>query len=129
MPEETMASAISRTILSLTWLRNLFQLFQPMGGVLARPLLFTAAGKGRETGGALGGRGLGTSVETRASSTTWGAPRPGPPGPRPGAAPGGGWPGAPPGPAPGGGPPRPGPRPPPNRGTVSFSFSPSRVPG
>src|ERR1039457_6720589 len=38
MPEEAMASAISRTDLSSTLPANSFQLFQPMGGVLARPL-------------------------------------------------------------------------------------------
>jgi hypothetical protein len=37
MPLETMASAISRTDLSSTLPANLFQLFQPMGGVLAKP--------------------------------------------------------------------------------------------
>src|ERR1035437_6604587 len=35
MPLETMASAISRTFLSSTRPANLFQLFQPMGGVSA----------------------------------------------------------------------------------------------
>src|ERR1041384_222408 len=74
MPDVTMASAISRTILSLTWLRNLFQLFQPIGGVLARPLDFTAAaGAGRVTGAGRGGRGAGGSVDTRESSSTTGA--------------------------------------------------------
>src|SRR5262249_23849021 len=36
MPLRAMASAISRTTLSLTPRRNLFQLFQPIGGVFAR---------------------------------------------------------------------------------------------
>src|SRR5260370_20239670 len=107
MPLLTMASAISRTILSLTWLRNLFQLFQPMGGALAWPLYLTAVvGMGRDTGAGRGGSGLGTSVETRANSTTWGWP------PRP-----------PPGPP---GPPRPGPRPC-GAGTVRFILPPSTI--
>src|ERR1035441_6286457 len=89
MPVLTMASAISRTILSLTWLRNLFQLFQPMGGVLAMPLYLTVVvGMGRDTGAGRGGRALGTSVETRANSMTWGWPPGPPPGPRT-AVPGG----------------------------------------
>ena len=74
MPLLTMASAISRTILSLTWLRNLFQLFQPIGGVLARPFDFTGSGIGSETGAGRGGSGLGVSVETRLNSTTCGWP-------------------------------------------------------
>src|SRR5579872_4956875 len=73
MPLLTMPSAISRTILSLTWLRNLFQLFQPMGGVLARPLERTGSGLGRVTGAGRGGSGAGGSLDTRASSRTWGA--------------------------------------------------------
>src|SRR6266550_4282898 len=36
MPDVTMASAIPRIISSLTLQPNLFQLFQPMGGVSAR---------------------------------------------------------------------------------------------
>src|SRR5690349_12247376 len=36
MPLDTMASAISRTVLSSIFSANLFQLFQPMGGVRAR---------------------------------------------------------------------------------------------
>src|SRR5689334_1890875 len=36
MPLDTMASAISRTVLSSILSANLFQLFQPMGGVRAR---------------------------------------------------------------------------------------------
>src|SRR5450755_704250 len=99
MPLLTMASAISRTILSLTWLRNLFQLFQPMGGVLAWPLDLTAvAGMGRDTSAGRGGRAEGTSVEMRANSMTWGwppRPPPGPPGPPAGPRPAaGGVPGA-----------------------------------
>src|SRR6266550_1985255 len=38
MPELTMASAICRIISSLTLHPNLFQLFHPIGGVLANPL-------------------------------------------------------------------------------------------
>jgi hypothetical protein len=38
MPLETMESAICRTNVSVTPQPNLFQLFQPMGGVSARPL-------------------------------------------------------------------------------------------
>ncbi len=37
MPVATIASAVSRTICSLTLQANLFQLFQPIGGVSARP--------------------------------------------------------------------------------------------
>src|ERR1051326_4014720 len=74
MPLVTMAPAISRTILSLTWLRNLFQLFQPMGGVRASPFDFTASvGAGSVTGAGRGGSGAGDSVDTRASSSTCGA--------------------------------------------------------
>src|ERR1039457_3971263 len=108
MPDLTIPSAISRTIWSLTRLLKLFQLFQPIGGVLARPLDFTGAGIVKETGAGLGGRGFGTSVETRASWKTGGgraarpgaAPGPGPgvAAPAPGTAPGA--PGAPPGPRP-----------------------------
>src|ERR1035438_1787187 len=84
MPVLTMASDISRTILSLTWLWNLFQLFQPMGGVLDMPLYLTAVvGMGRETGAGRGGSALGASVETRANSMTRGCPPRPPPGPRP----------------------------------------------
>src|SRR2546423_14549491 len=36
MPLDTMASAISRTVLSSTFSANLFQLFHPIGGVDAR---------------------------------------------------------------------------------------------
>src|SRR5215471_5923414 len=73
MPLVTMASAISRTILSLTWLRNLFQLFQPIGGVLPKPLDFTAAvGAASVTGAGRGGSGAGDSVDTRDSSSTVG---------------------------------------------------------
>src|SRR4029077_8496294 len=36
MPLDTMASAISRTVLSSILSANLFQLFQPIGGVRAR---------------------------------------------------------------------------------------------
>src|SRR6185369_13691645 len=38
MPLDTIASAISLIRFSLTLQANLFQLFQPIGGVLARPL-------------------------------------------------------------------------------------------
>src|SRR5260370_445816 len=38
MPDLTMASAIPRTSSSLTLQANLFQVFQPIGGVRARPL-------------------------------------------------------------------------------------------
>src|SRR5436305_9105215 len=37
MPEETIASAVSRTTFSFTLHANLFQLFQPIGGVSASP--------------------------------------------------------------------------------------------
>jgi hypothetical protein len=37
MPELTIASALLRTICSFTLQANLFQLFQPIGGVRARP--------------------------------------------------------------------------------------------
>src|SRR5260370_18976212 len=73
MPLFTIASAISRTILSLTWLRNLFQLFQPIGGVRASPLARTGSGIASETGAGRAGKGAGASFETRDSSTTWGA--------------------------------------------------------
>src|SRR6266567_3738943 len=116
MPVLTMASAISRIILSLTWLRNLFQLFQHMGGVLAMPLYFTGSGICRETGAGRGGSGLGASVETRVNSTTWGCP------PRP---PAGGPAGA--GAAPGVGP-RPAPPRPAGTGSLSFIVPPSTVP-
>ncbi len=45
MPEATIASAVSRTVCSLTSQANLFQLFQPIGGVRARPFgaLFTTS--------------------------------------------------------------------------------------
>src|SRR5690242_12534941 len=119
MPDLTIASAISRTITSLTWLRNLFQLFQPIGGVLARPFDFTVSvGIGSFSRGPRVGRG-GKVFDSRANSMICGPPRPppGPPGPNPvGGPPAGGppvpgAPGAPPGPGP-----RPGPRPPPNAG-------------
>src|SRR5436190_20011168 len=42
MPLETMASAVSRIICSFTLQANLFQLFQPICGVLARPSNFCA---------------------------------------------------------------------------------------
>src|SRR4051812_29866153 len=38
MPDVTIASAAARTVFSSTLQANLFQLFQPMGGVCARPL-------------------------------------------------------------------------------------------
>src|SRR5258707_15441695 len=102
-----MASAISRTILSLTWLRNLFQLFHPIGGVLANPFDFTGSGFGSDTAGGRGGRGPGASLVTRSSSNTCGA--------------GGAFFGAS-----GAGPrPGPGPRPAPNAGLVSFILPPS----
>src|SRR5262245_55675784 len=106
-----MASAISRTILSLTWLRNLFQLFQPIGGVLASPLAFTGAGIASLTGGAGGGKGSGGAADARVSSITWGWPPRPPPG---GRLPRGGppAPGGPPGPGPRPGPPGPRPGPP-----------------
>jgi hypothetical protein len=40
MPEETIASAVSRTSDSETLQPNLFQLFQPIGGVFASPSNF-----------------------------------------------------------------------------------------
>src|ERR1041385_9024231 len=43
MPLVTIASAISLISFSLTLQANLFQLFQPIGGVLARPLSCAAA--------------------------------------------------------------------------------------
>src|SRR3954453_13144960 len=111
MPDFTIASAISRIIGSLTWLRNLFQLFQPIGGVLASPLdLSVSVGIATLVNGPRGARGSGFTVDSRASSTTCG-PRPppavGPPAPGPG--------------------PRPGPRPP-NAGIVSFIRPFSMVP-
>src|SRR4051794_5364560 len=107
MPDFTIASAISRIIGSLTWFRNLFQLFQPIGGVLASPFdLSVSVGIATFVNGPRGARGSGLALDSRAGSTTCGARRP----------PGGGppAPGAPPGPGP-----RPGPRPP-KAGTVSF---------
>src|ERR1043166_2706069 len=105
MPVRTMASAISRTIASVTWPWNLFQLFQPMGGVLASPLFFTGAGMSTFTMGARAGSGSGLTVETRINSNTCGGR-------------GGGG-----GPAAAG--PRPGPRPP-QAGTVNFQLTPSQ---
>jgi hypothetical protein len=61
MPLFTRAPAISRITLSLTCRWDLFQLFQPMGGVLARPLFFTSFASPSEI---LGGSGLGASAET-----------------------------------------------------------------
>src|ERR1035441_4959481 len=79
MPLEAMASAIPRTDLSSTLLLNLFQLFQPIGGVLARPL----GGIGLKDGnGACGLAALKTVSELiflRIMGT--GAPRPPPPRP------------------------------------------------
>src|SRR5947209_4483869 len=45
MPLETIASAVCRTVCSFTLHANLFQLFQPIGGVSASPLgaLFTVS--------------------------------------------------------------------------------------
>src|SRR5947199_9985360 len=37
MPEATIASAVARTVCSFTLQANLFQLFQPIGGVSASP--------------------------------------------------------------------------------------------
>src|ERR1044071_6636111 len=86
IPLDTIASAISRIILSLTWLRNLFQLFQPIGGVLACPLYFTGSGMGSDTCAGRGGSGLGASLETRVNSSTCGWPPRPPAGPRAGGA-------------------------------------------
>ena len=44
MPVATIASAVSRMSFSLTSQPNLFQLFQPMGGVRASPSPATAGG-------------------------------------------------------------------------------------
>ena len=46
MPDLTMASAISRIMSSLTLHPNLFQLFQPMGGVAARVVCWAARKEG-----------------------------------------------------------------------------------
>src|SRR4051812_48030311 len=46
MPLDTMASAVSRMSCSLTLQPNLFQLFQPIWGVLARPSNFCANAAG-----------------------------------------------------------------------------------
>src|SRR5215813_2871233 len=45
MPEATIASAVARTVSSFTLHANLFQLFQPIGGVSASPFgpLLTAS--------------------------------------------------------------------------------------
>ena len=64
MPFWTIASAVSRTTLSETRRANLFQLFQPMGGVLARPFEGTSAADGKEIFGSGAGMGPGGSVET-----------------------------------------------------------------
>src|SRR4051812_15773328 len=125
MPLVTIASAISRTILSLTSLRKRFQLFHPMGGVFASPFDFTGEGIERETGAGRGGRGSGTAVETRDNSKTSGGRFGGPPGPGPRPeVPAGGAPPATCGAPAGGvppravppGPPRPGPPRPPPKG-------------
>ena len=68
MPFFTMASAISRTTLSVTLPWNLFQLFQPMGGASASPLDLTGGGTGNETFGGVGGSALGRSADTRVNS-------------------------------------------------------------
>ena len=60
MPFFTMASAIWRTTWSSTLRWNLFQLFQPMGGVCARPFGATGGGTFREIFG--GGGGSGTTL-------------------------------------------------------------------
>src|SRR5215212_10070623 len=44
MPERIITFAVSRTMRSLTWHRNRYQEFQPMGGVWASPLSSAAAG-------------------------------------------------------------------------------------
>ena len=72
IPVLTIASAISRTIASVTCPWNLFQLFQPIGGVLARPFDFTGSGIGSLTIAGRAGSGSGFSVETRDSSNTCG---------------------------------------------------------
>src|SRR5450755_255726 len=46
MPDLTMASAICRIMSSFTLQPNLFQLFQPMGGVLANDLSWAASSDG-----------------------------------------------------------------------------------
>src|SRR6202034_3868993 len=53
MPLDTIASAIWRTAASSTLPANLFQLFHPIGGVLARPLSGRSvrAGNGKGAGG------------------------------------------------------------------------------
>src|ERR1035437_9617753 len=50
MPLDTIASAIARTEASSTFPANLFQLFQPMGGVLASPLSGRSARAGNGSG-------------------------------------------------------------------------------
>ena len=49
MPVSTMASAISRMVLSLICVWNLFQLFHPIGGVLASPFDGTSRRGGNST--------------------------------------------------------------------------------
>src|SRR5438552_2831615 len=108
MPLDTMASAISRTLLSSTRDANLFQEFQPMGGVLAKPLGFNAVTGGRGLWVGMNSAGIFMSAAIFFSTGGVKLPRPpGPPGPRPAAAPAapGGAPAG--GPPPGGGPPGP----------------------
>src|ERR1035438_4444439 len=74
MPLLAMASAISRTFLSSTRPANLFQLFQPIGGVSARPLGgsgFTAA-----SGLCVGNRSAGIAAAAETFLYTGGVPRP-----------------------------------------------------
>src|ERR1017187_931868 len=54
MPLDTMASAIPRTVASSNTSWNLFQLFQPMGGVRARPLSGTSRKSGGRDAGGVG---------------------------------------------------------------------------
>jgi hypothetical protein len=67
-----MASAISRTTLSFTWPRNLFQLFHPIGGVLASPLSHTETGAASDIFAGGGGSGAGASADARVNSITCG---------------------------------------------------------
>jgi hypothetical protein len=111
MPLEAIASAISRTVRSSIFVWNLFQLFQPMGGVCARPFAGTSRRGGSSTFGSVaaskaGARYDGEGVPRRAITMPMdigGGPAGGA-APAPGA-PGGGPPGAPAAPAaaPGGG--------------------------
>src|ERR1700722_4072232 len=68
MPFDAIASAIPRTALSSTLRWNLFQLFHPMGGVLANPLYLTGS-KSLER--EIFGAGIvGRSVDTRLAVNT-----------------------------------------------------------